>query len=959
MKDYNLRQVERPEGLLKAVEKLMYWAQVSLPAVYGEELTYAKEQGVMAEKINEIVAQLNVNTEWTQYLLNEGVEAETVTYINALIENGTLGSLINNDLLGSINGEIIDTNNELNALAGRVSQLEASGVPSDTELINIRVDATGKEWTSAGEAVRAIGRGEAFYPDAINQLLTSFWKKYNLMDITNATDGTLNTTGDVVPADGYYVTDFIPVTPGDMYSPLPSNVWGINIRMGTWIAFYKIDKTFLERANISNPLNITVPQNAAYCRIANTKVSESFACIIKSDDLKYLNENNWVLKDIFVKYGYEYINEILNNCHVERINGYTDPTVTGGVYYGDNFNGLRFVPNANISTAKTEIVESEIFVGVLWPLTGNYTQSCLCIFLDENLNYLDNGYPLMIVEDSYGNDIAMVPIPRGAKYVYSIYRNADGLYKYRVMVDDEYFKKLKLAQLNDENISLKKYFRVDNYMTFTQGKYRAPNLGSKTGIVDNSNAAYGMSDLYPVNKGEVYSVWSNVPRTGNSAPLMITYDSNKIPMRFIYSKVQTSMTTNVEIGKRESFISINYAGSNLTSIASKRQFKVGIAIDDCEIWKWSNDSQLNINQMVQNDGSLINSEVYSSANVGIKQNTMYRITDVGGGSLAALTTRVAFYDANGNFISAVNSDNFRLEYYPVRWLDVISPANATKMVVNFQNTFNGGDIKKAVRVYECKAASAEYSNIGNFKDKYITYYGDSITYYGGWGDILRNYFNWNGYNYGTSSATIAQTSNPSLCNDGTLENMLSTKPDMVIIMGGVNDKGSLVPIGDIANINKPLDQLDKTKFVEAYAYIIKYVQSKFPETKIIIMTPSPSRAGGFDVPTSIGLNSIDYSNAAKQVAYYFGLQVVDLRGLNDYSEYTMPLLMMDNVHWTYNLETMAADNIIMELTGSPFMVNKNVNPRFVENNLIRMLRGNHSVCVIKDKEMVPVNKFDL
>lgn len=116
MSNYNLKTPDRPAGLLQAVEKLMYWAQVSLPAVYGEELTYAKEQGKMAAKINEVVEQLNVNTEWTEYLLNEGVEAETVTYINELITNGTISSLINNELLRDINNQVVINKNNITSL---------------------------------------------------------------------------------------------------------------------------------------------------------------------------------------------------------------------------------------------------------------------------------------------------------------------------------------------------------------------------------------------------------------------------------------------------------------------------------------------------------------------------------------------------------------------------------------------------------------------------------------------------------------------------------------------------------------------------------------------------------------------------------------------------------------------------------------------------------------------------
>lgn len=128
MANYNLKTPERPVGLLQAVEKLMYWAQVSLPAVYGEELTYAKEQGKMAEKINEVVEQLNVNTEWTEYLLNEGVENETVAYINELVQNGTLANLINNTLLTDINNEIKDYENRINSLVNSIVTPSPAGV---------------------------------------------------------------------------------------------------------------------------------------------------------------------------------------------------------------------------------------------------------------------------------------------------------------------------------------------------------------------------------------------------------------------------------------------------------------------------------------------------------------------------------------------------------------------------------------------------------------------------------------------------------------------------------------------------------------------------------------------------------------------------------------------------------------------------------------------------------------
>lgn len=203
MSDYNLKTPDRPVGLLQAVEKLMYWSQISLPAVYGEELTFAKQQAVIAEKVNEVIEQLNVNTEWTEYLLNEGVENETIAYINELVQNGTLESLINNTLLLDINQSIDQLSQNLTARINqnaadivaannRIDTIIAGNQPSEgnSELIDIRTSATGTVYPSAGAAVRAIENGTNFVKGSI---------KYPSMDVPRfgtmiVTNGYINLT---------------------------------------------------------------------------------------------------------------------------------------------------------------------------------------------------------------------------------------------------------------------------------------------------------------------------------------------------------------------------------------------------------------------------------------------------------------------------------------------------------------------------------------------------------------------------------------------------------------------------------------------------------------------------------------------------------------------------------------------------------------------------------------------
>lgn len=208
MSDYNLKTPDRPVGLLQAVEKLMYWAQVSLPAVYGEELTYAKEQGKMAQKINEVVEQLNVNTEWTEYLLNEGVENETVTYINELVQNGTLSSLINNELLGDINKK----------LAGK----------RDTTYLIQPTDLSPETLKLiTGDAVPVVGnnsvyqqaiKGSSVAPDKTDFVKTKF-NMYNPDDQNVATGYYVDpTTGEILPGASYRTTGFMKVKANVLYA---------------------------------------------------------------------------------------------------------------------------------------------------------------------------------------------------------------------------------------------------------------------------------------------------------------------------------------------------------------------------------------------------------------------------------------------------------------------------------------------------------------------------------------------------------------------------------------------------------------------------------------------------------------------------------------------------------------------------------------------------------------------
>lgn len=271
MADYNLKTPDRPVGLLRAVEKLMYWAQVSLPAVYGEELTYAKEQGKMAAKINEVVEQLNVNTEWTQYLLDEGVEKETIAYINLLVANGTLANLINNTLLKNIQD---DLNKRLDIQDGKIESIVTpspagvfktlaeliAAIGTDKKRIYVVEETNGwyywdgTTWALGGTYLNPINVENINQKNLAGYALTK--NLFNPDDPDTIINGYIGSGGVVVSSDTLNTTGFIPVAIDDYVST--SEIWKttqVGNRLS--IPLYDENKTYLR--NVSVESSVTNP----------------------------------------------------------------------------------------------------------------------------------------------------------------------------------------------------------------------------------------------------------------------------------------------------------------------------------------------------------------------------------------------------------------------------------------------------------------------------------------------------------------------------------------------------------------------------------------------------------------------------------------------------------------------------------------------------------------------------
>lgn len=114
------------------------------------------------------------------------------------------------------------------------------------------------------------------------------------------------------------------------------------------------------------------------------------------------------------------------------------------------------------------------------------------------------------------------------------------------------------------------------------------------------------------------------------------------------------------------------------------------------------------------------------------------------------------------------------------------------------------------------------------------------------------------------------------------------KVDMIFIFMGSNDFGCDVPMGKIT------DNTD-VSFYGAWNMVLTKLKDKFPETKIVLMTPVPRYSM---TENKLGLKLDDYVAAIKEIAEKYELPVMDLYTLTAdiFTEDAIEELMPDKIH---------------------------------------------------------------
>ena len=174
--------------------------------------------------------------------------------------------------------------------------------------------------------------------------------------------------------------------------------------------------------------------------------------------------------------------------------------------------------------------------------------------------------------------------------------------------------------------------------------------------------------------------------------------------------------------------------------------------------------------------------------------------------------------------------------------------------------------------------------------------GDSITEQNLWQLYITSYFDLAHVNCGVGSTSVAGTANatyPCFWEDSRLNGVKANNPDILTILGGANDWSRDIPIGTDDECGKQLTLKDKTNFKGAYSYIIENLLTWNPYLAIVLLTTT---YGDAEADNSLSLTNRDYAEAVKDVAWYYGLTCVDLRGGMGLNSFTAPLLLSDSIH---------------------------------------------------------------
>jgi lysophospholipase L1-like esterase len=458
-------------------------------------------------------------------------------------------------------------------------------------------------------------------------------------------------------------------------------------------------------------------------------------------------------------------------------------------------------------------------------------------------------------------------------------------------VNDNTAKTSGLAIVNDDWAQLER-----NY-SWTEGKFI---YWDGDEFIEGNSASFHYSEPIPVSEGEIWRIVTFSETTGNWNVIIRGYllngetwvqniapDVNAVNYSISTITIPAGVTHMVVVGK------------SYTNYRATRVLKL---VEFTNVWDYVT--------MTKTDGKYIDNSGVEQTDAGLSYTEaipvvageIYRIANVHSGTGDTFTTRGVFLDAEDALVAAIPANPNALSIYAYN--DVIVPAGATQMIVNFNNEIlTRDDVYKSLTISLASEAAAIYADNSKIRYKLWAAYGDSTTYLEEWCKAVENATSVRLRTFGYSSASVTTRYADNTLTDTTrMDAIIAKAPDIITILGGLNDTGQTV--GDGSDMAVDMGEEDLSEFYGAYSYIIKYFLTALPEVRLILMTTTCSANNPANV---------EFAQAVKVLGEYFGLEVIDARAAMGMNVLTKYIYTADNVHLSYRGAQRVADTVIDKL----------------------------------------------
>lgn len=735
-----------------------------------------------------------------------------------------------------------------------------------------------------GGSVAVVGKNSVLEENIVDGQVTPRKTNFvslgkNLFDKRNIIPNkSITSTGIILDNSNFAVVDFIEVEPNTFYSCLNANL--------VTHVFYDEEENPISGSS-SSVSSFTTPSN---CRYIRGTLGMDFI------DVFYLGRGTTAK---YEPYGLTFSNSLLKKDEITRstLNSLYENYLKDNIEWEEYAKRISFV-NGKTAGARNGIAyyadspiyshTSQITVkpGEIWRLRGygNPTPAKSGVLLDNANNLIS-----MLRYNAETEQLLVIPEGATKMVVTVLTANLNSFSIAKA--------KTKSYEKDVNDLVNMHYADLTNELTYITGKFVRKLVGKPIEYVDN--AVFSYAEI-PVQGGEVWrTIDYTIPKGSTWNVRGVFLDQNGQYLSDIPYDIIDSYTNTFQVPKNATKMIINKS-------AATRIYKL---VDWEKAFDYTVDSYTE-GYFVSNSGSIVASTYYGYIEKEVNAGEIYRITDIFHGTGEHITARGVFKDSQDNVVKTIKTTLND----PYQWNDVIVPTGATKMFVNFLLSVNGiPNAVKRLTLSKAVTPTLIYGDNSDLRDKTIVQFGDSLTWYGERGTLVKHATQMKVVVQGYSGHTIAQTSkNVNLCDDAKLQLIIDQNPDIVTIMGGNNDKGYNVPLGNYSDLYADLGTENKDTYIGGYAYIIKKLLSLKPDIHFIILSPLSARG---DSPNTIGLLATDYAEASRKVAEFFGFDWVDIRGKIGLNKYTLDLYTRDEVHLNFRGAQPIAQEEVKALRG--------------------------------------------